>query len=234
MTKATNDNEPPEAAQEYASPPCLMHQLDPLSGTLLQAVDKQQQIDVMRWRKAERERLIALRLEIATAERRRHSKRIAAWLDEALGDVAGRVISAYWPFRGEPDVRPWLEGLAGRGAIGALPVVVQRHAPLVFRRWARGEPLEPGVWNIPIPSNGDSVTPDIVIAPVVGFDAAGYRLGYGGGFFDRTLAALAKRPLIVGVGYARQAIRTIYPQAHDVAMDMVVTESGIVTPAPGS
>ena len=110
-------------------------------------------------------------------------------------------------------------------------MVIQRHAPLIFRRWRRGEPLEPGVWKIPVPSEGPIVTPDIVIAPVVGFDPACYRLGYGGGFFDRTLAAFARRPRFVGVGYAQQAIRTIYPQAHDVAMDMIVTEPGIVTPA---
>jgi 5-formyltetrahydrofolate cyclo-ligase len=72
------------------------------------------------------------------------------------------------------------------------------------------------------------VTPDIVIAPVVGFDRACYRLGYGGGFFDRTLAAFSRRPRIIGVGYAPQEIGTIYPQAHDVPMDMIVTEAGIV------
>lgn len=232
MTNATNDNDPSDSAGEFSSPPCLMHLLDPVSGTLVPEVDVQQHTDVMRWRKAERERLIALRLAIPADQRRRHSKRIATWLDEALGDVSGRIVSAYWPFRGEPDLLPWLEGLAERGAVAALPMVVERHAPLLFRRWARGESLQPGVWNIPFPANGDEVTPDIVIAPVVGFDAAGYRLGYGGGFFDRTLAALRKRPLVVGVGYDRQVIRTIYPQDHDVPMDRIVTETGIVIPAP--
>ena len=230
MTKATNDNELLEA-REFASPPCLMHQRDSVSGNLMAEADSQQRTDVARWRKAERERLIALRLAIPAEERRRHSWRIAGWLDQALGDVAGRIVSAYWPFRGEPDLRPWLEGLAARGAVGSLPVVVQRHAPLAFRSWARGEALQPGVWNIPVPANGTDVTPDIVIAPVVGFDAACYRLGYGGGFFDRTLAALPRRPRFIGVGYASQAIRTIYPQAYDVGMDMVVTEAGIVSPA---
>ena len=121
--------------------------------------------------------------------------------------------------------------MAERGGASALPVVVQRHAPLTFRRWRRGDALEPGVWNIPVPADGAIVTPDIVIAPVVGFDPACFRLGYGGGFFDRTLAALPRRPRIVGVGYARQEIRTIFPQAHDVPMDMIVTEAGIVAPA---
>lgn len=193
--------------------------------------DVEQRADVGRWRKSERERLIAIRLAIPADERRLHSERIAGWLDEALGDISGRIVSAYWSFRGEPDLRFWMEGLADRGAVCALPVVVQRHAPLAFRGWRRGDKLQPGVWNIPVPSDGPSVTPDIVLAPVVGFDPACYRLGYGGGFFDRTLAALPRPPRIVGVGYARQAIRTIYPQGHDVPMDTIVTEAGIVTPA---
>ena len=240
MMEAGNDNAPPEPqptepqptepSSEFASPPCLMHRLDPISGDLAPDEDSQQRSDVVRWRKAERERLIAVRLGIPADERRAFSQRIAERLDEALGDISGRTISAYWAFRGEPDLRAWMEGLAERGAVCALPVVVQRHAPLTFRSWRRGEPLQPGVWNIPIPASGPSVVPDIVIAPVVGFDPACYRLGYGGGFFDRTLAAFARPPRIVGVGYARQAIRTIYPQAHDVPMTMIVTEAAIVTP----
>ncbi len=222
--KPVNDNESPESAQGYASPPCFMHEFDPLTG------DRTMDADVVRWRKAERERLIAARLAIPAAERGRLSRRIVAWLDQALGDVAGRIISAYWPFRGEPDLRPWLKGLEERGAVGSLPVVAQRHAPLVFRSWRRDEPLEPGVWKIPVPSQGIVVTPDIVVAPVVGFDPHCFRLGYGGGFYDRTLAALSRRPRIVGVGFEQQAIGTIYPQDHDVAMDMIVTPNGIVSP----
>ena len=226
--KPVNDNDLPEAAQEYASPPCLMHKFDPLNGN--RVMDP----DVARWRKAEREGLIAARLAIPAAERRRLSRRIVAWLDQALGDVSGRIVSAYWPFRGEPDLRPWIRGLESRGAVGSLPVVVHRQAPLVFRSWRRDEPLEPGVWKIPVPSSGIAVTPDIVISPVVGFDPHCFRLGYGGGFYDRTLAALPRRTWIVGVGYEQQAIRTIYPQDHDVAMEMIITESGIVTPADAS
>ena len=223
--KAVNDNESAEDRQGYASPPCLMHQFDPLSG------DRVVDADVVRWRKAERERLIAARLAIPAAERRRFSARIAARLDEALGNVSGRIVSAYWAFRGEPDLRSWLDSLDRRGAVCALPVVVERRTPLAFRTWRRGEALEPGIWDIPVPSKGLVVTPDIVIAPVVGFDPDCYRLGYGGGFFDRTLAVLPQRTRFVGVGYAQQAIRTIYPQDHDVAMDLVVTESGSVSPA---
>lgn len=209
-----------------------MHLVDPVSGTLRPDGDRQQWIDVMRWRKAERERLIALRLAIPQEERRRHSERIAAGLDRVLGDIAGRVVSVYWPFRGEPDLHPWMERLADRGAACALPVVIAPRTPLVFRAWRRGEPLKPGVWNIPVPSEGREVTPDIVVAPVVGFDRDCYRLGHGGGFFDRTLAILSPRPRIVGVGYARLAIPTIFPQAHDIPMDLIVTEQGTIHPVP--
>ena len=226
--KSANDNEAAEPAGEFASPPCLMHEFDLVSGE--RVVDR----DVVRWRKAERERLIGLRLAIPAARRKRLSAKIIEHLDEALGDITGLTVSGYWAFQGEPDLRPWMEVLEQRGALCALPVVVQRRAPLVFRSWRAGEALEPGVWNIPVPAGGLHVTPDIVIAPVVGFDPAGYRLGYGGGFFDRTLAAMPRQTRFVGVGYARQAIRTIYPQDHDVAMDVVVTEGGIVSPAAGA
>lgn len=120
--------------------------------------------------------------------------------------------------------------LSERGGVCALPMVIERHMPLVFRAWRPGDRLQRGVWNIPVPADGPEVTPDIIIAPVVGFDAACYRLGHGGGFFDRTLAAMPWRPRVTGVGYSQLAIRTIYPQPHDVPMDVIVTESSIVSP----
>jgi 5,10-methenyltetrahydrofolate synthetase len=111
-----------------------------------------------------------------------------------------------------------------RGGRCALPMVVKRNQPLAFRLWEPGTRLERGVWNIPFPADGAEVAPDVVIAPVVGFDSACYRLGYGGGFFDRTLAALPAKPRTIGVGYTCAAIATIYPQAHDIPMDAIVTE----------
>jgi 5-formyltetrahydrofolate cyclo-ligase len=105
---------------------------------------------------------------------------------------------------------------------------VEKNAPLIFRRWRAGEPLARGVWNILVPADGPELAPDVVIAPLVGYDRQGYRLGYGGGFFDRTLAALPKKPRAIGVGYSQAAMTTIYPLAHDVPMDVIVTEEGIV------
>jgi 5,10-methenyltetrahydrofolate synthetase len=139
--------------------------------------------EIMQWRKAERQRLIAERLAIHGDIRRRHTDQIAASLEEAIGEVQGLTVSAYWPFRGEPDLRGFMAGVSDCGGRCALPVVVERGKPLVFRPWSPGEPLVKGVWNIPVPESTEEVVPDIVIAPVVGFDQACYRLGYGGGFF---------------------------------------------------
>ena len=179
--------------------------------------------EVARWRKGERERLIAARLAIPADERASLSTKIAHALDAIVGDAAGKSVSLYWPFRGEPDLRPWMNALVARGATPALPVVVEKAHPLVFRAYAPGDPLEKGVWNIPIPSPGArEIIPDVVISPLVGVDPKNYRLGYGGGFFDRTLASHPGKPLVIGVGYAMQRIETIFPQAHDIPMDRIV------------
>ena len=112
-----------------------------------------------------------------------------------------------------------------------MPVVIAKNAPLVFRAWKSGDKLVSGAWNIPVPADGGEVIPDIVIAPVVGYDKNCYRLGYGGGFFDRTLAALSPRPIIIGVGYTQAAITSIHPLPHDIPMTVIVTEHGIIAPA---
>lgn len=184
---------------------------------------------VRQWRKTERERLIAARLIVPAEQRADMAARLAVELDRTVGDVDGRVISVYWPFRGEPDLRPWLASVVGRGAMGALPIVIEKARPLVFRAYRPGDPLEKGVWNIPVPTRDVQVVPDVTIAPVVGFDAACYRLGYGGGFFDRTLAAMPKKPLVIGVGYDMQRIGSIQPQSHDIPMDVIVTEQAVAT-----
>jgi 5,10-methenyltetrahydrofolate synthetase len=147
-----------------------------------------------------------------------------------IGPAKGRVVSAYWPFRAEPDLRPLLRELRDNGARVALPIVVAKGQPLIFREWLAGTKLARGVWNIPYPEDGPEVVPEISIAPVVGFDGGCYRLGYGGGFFDRTLASLAEQPRCIGVGYALQRIPTIHPQPHDIPMVAVVTEEGVSQP----
>lgn len=205
--------------RNYASPPCFMHELE----SRAHATDADHWPDVRRWRKAARERLIAERLAVPAKTRSEFAEDIANKLDRLMGDPAGLVIGLYWPFRGEPDLRPWLARCAARGAKMALPVVIEKGAPLIFRPYRPGDALERGVWNIPVPAMRKEIAPDIVVSPLVGFDAARYRLGYGGGFYDRTLAALAKKPLVVGIGYAFSQLPTIYPQPHDIAMDHILT-----------
>ncbi|MDW6023353.1 5-formyltetrahydrofolate cyclo-ligase [Mesorhizobium sp. BAC0120] len=180
--------------------------------------------DISRWRKAERKRLIDERLALTPEERQIRSGRIASLLDSTIGNFAGRIVGSYWPFRGEPDLRNWGIMIIERGGRIALPVVVQKGWPLEYRTWSPGDPLERGFWNMLVPARGSAVQPDIVIAPVVGFDDANYRLGYGGGFFDRTLATMTRKPLSIGVGYAQSWIPTVYPQHHDVPMDVIVTD----------
>jgi len=220
-TPVHDDDEP---TATYASPPCFMHELSP-EYAMEMSGSKSADDDVKRWRKSERQRLIEMRLAIDADERAGFSDEIAKRLNLLLSDIKGAIISTYWPFRGEPDLRPWMEQVVARGGQCALPLVVKSGHPLIFRCWKHGDPLERGVWNIPVPAAGPEVVPDIVIAPVVGFDQDCFRLGYGGGFFDRTLAGLSVKPKVVGVGYSSAEINTIYPQPHDIAMDTIVTEA---------
>jgi 5-formyltetrahydrofolate cyclo-ligase len=182
--------------------------------------------EIKAWRRAERERLIAWRMALAPAIRRTAGQLIAASLEDLIGERPG-VLGVYWPFRAEFDPRPLIDALIASGRSVALPVVIDRKGPLEYRSWAPGEPLAAGVWDIPIPEKRDIVVPAMVLAPLVGFDRACYRLGYGGGYFDRTLAALSPRPLAIGVGFAAQEIATIYPQSFDIPMDMIITEEGV-------
>ena len=176
------------------------------------------------WRKDERERLIAERLALPQAVREAIGARAVARLDGLVRPPADSIVSSYWPFRGEFDLRGWIGALRERGVRPALPVVVEKRRPMQFRLWAPGCRMERGIWNIPVPAGAETVTPDIVIAPLVGFDDRRFRLGYGGGYFDRTLASLEPKPFVVGIGTAASRLATIHPQPHDIPMDAIVTE----------
>lgn len=193
--------------------------------------------DIATWRRSERRRLRAERLELSVTEREAAAASIAGVLNEIVAghfaDPAGHVISGYWPIKAELDLRFWLGDLHDRGARLALPVVAQQGQPLVFRHWQPGAPMERGFWNIPVPTaEAEPVTPELALAPLVGWDAAGYRLGYGGGYFDRTLAALHPRPLVIGVGLQGSLLDSIRPQPHDIALDAIVTETGLQWQSP--
>jgi len=113
--------------------------------------------------------------------------------------------------------------MSARGVRVALPVALALGQPLVFREWQPNARMARGLWKIPYPAEGADVVPSVVIAPLVGFDKQCFRLGYGGGFFDRTLAGFEAAPLVIGVGYASALIATIFPQPHDIPMDWIVT-----------
>jgi len=180
--------------------------------------------DVRPWRKAMRERLIAERLAIGPEPRHtlgdEAKRRLCASLD--LGRYAS--IGLYWPIRGEVNVRDLAVEHVARGGRVGLPVVVSRSAPVEFWAWRPGADMRRGLWDIPIPTEREPVEPEALVIPLVGFDAAGYRLGYGGGYYDRTLAAAVRRPFCIGLGYDAAQLATIYPQPHDIPMDVIVTD----------
>lgn len=217
----------------YASPPCMAADVAPEYFDPL-ATNPQQAIDVARWRKAERKRLLTARQAMRVADRQAASAALAERLSDLianrLGGAAGRILSAYWPIKGEPDLRNLMAELHGKGVILALPVVETRFAPLVFRRWTPETRMVRGDWNIPVPPDtAERLIPDIALAPVVGWAQGGWRLGYGGGYFDRTLASLAPRPVTVGIGLQAACLPSIYPQPHDIPLDFIVTEAGLAT-----
>lgn len=218
------DGDDEETADGYASPPCYMHEVDPLYFGLSAEPDAQQRRDVMRWRQAERERLIKARLGLCEQNRQAADARIAAALDDILAGFSRQIIAVYWPVRGEPDLRGWSGSLIARGHIRVLPVAAHRDTPLIFRQWRPETVLTPDALGIPAPAEGPDLIPAIIVAPMVGFDDARHRLGYGGGLLDRTLAAMTPRPRAIGVAYAHAALSTIYPQPHDIPLDAVVTE----------
>ena len=213
-----------ECCGTYASPPCYMHEVDPAYVGL---VDPQQRTDVMRWRKAERERLLKQRLAIPSEIRRQRDILISGHLEQAIGDAAGLAVGIYWPLPSDPDLGGLLQRLAARGARIALPVIMGPDEPLIFRTRTidQGGPCD-----IPRPADEAEVElSDVVIAAALGFDPWCHRLGTGNGCLDRTLAALPKRPRTFAVGYSEAAMATIYPQPYDIPMDSVVTEDGVIS-----
>ena len=183
--------------------------------------------EVGAWRKAERARLIATREALPSETQRTAGARVRAALLAEVPELAGAVVALYWPFRGEVDLAPLAVELVARGSGAALPVIVEKNAPLAFWRWEPGMATRPGVWGIPVPASGEAVLPDCLLVPLVGFDGAGHRLGYGGGYYDRTLAALPGPPPAIGVGYAFQRLPDLRPQPHDRPMDAIATEEGL-------
>src|SRR5215469_3107204 len=209
----------PDDEEHGGSPPCYLHEIGPDGAP----VDPRQAKDVARWRKAERSRLIELRCALPAEHRALHTAAIVRKLDEIVSARSNEIVSAYWPIRAEPDLRSWMREASSRGLRVALPVAIVLGQPMTFREWRPDAAMARGLWKIPCPADGPEVDPTTVLAPLVGFDSGCYRLGYGGGFFDRTLAAMGRKPLVIGLGYPQLRIPTIFPQRHDIPMDWIVT-----------
>lgn len=140
-------------------------------------------------------------------------------------------LGVYWPIRGEPDLRQTYDELTRLGVRLALPLVDGRDAPLRFVAWKPGDVLVKDAYGVPAPQQADrQVHPDALLVPCVGFNAGKVRLGYGGGFYDRTLA-VAPRPLAIGIAYA-SSLAAFDGEPHDIALDEVITEDtpAVVTP----
>ncbi|RJF97597.1 5-formyltetrahydrofolate cyclo-ligase [Noviherbaspirillum saxi] len=170
-----------------------------------------------------RQELLADRQAIVPEVRRQSDRsigeRLIAWLDSHPVAVLG----VYWPIRGEPDLRDAYGIIAARGVQLALPVVVEKNTALRFLRWTPGDSMRKDSYGVAIPACEIDMTPQTVLVPCIGFNHMRYRLGYGGGFYDRTLAGIP-RPAAIGIAYA-SALATFSPDAHDIALDAVITES---------
>ena len=186
--------------------------------------------DDSRFRSGLRREMLARRAALDRDAHATLSLAIRERLDAAFPELSSHIVAFCWPVQNEPDLVPYAETLRARGARVALPVVVHPGAALAFREWWPGQPLAPDRYDIPTPTDGEFVTPQAILLPLNAFDAACFRIGYGGGFFDRTLASLTPRPLAVGVGFDFQQVATTRPQAHDLPLDAIVTESVLLRP----
>lgn len=174
-----------------------------------------------------RARLLAWRQALSEGVRGSGSHAMARRLVAMLASRPPGVLALYWPIRAEPDLLTALDWSAAGWSL-ALPRVCARDAPLEFGRWAPGEAIVTDRWGIGVPLHFQAVQPQVVVVPCVGFDARGFRLGYGGGYYDRTLARL--RVLAIGVAFDGSEI-TLREHAYDHRLDWIVTESRLVDPS---
>jgi 5,10-methenyltetrahydrofolate synthetase len=179
--------------------------------------------EIKAWRRDARQKLLGARAAIAAPVREDLSRRLIDRLRPVLKNRPAP-ISFYWPIKAEPDLKPLMRELDAAGIAVCLPVCIKLGEPLTFRRWTKGAQMERGFWDIPVPADPTEVEPKTLIAPIVGYDGLSYRLGYGGGFFDRTLAKFGDAAEAIGIGYSMFRLATIHPQPHDIRMAAIVTE----------
>ncbi len=156
---------------------------------------------------------------------------LASHLFPVQPKIGQQIVSGFFPYQSEIDTRPLLGKLAGDGWTTCLPIVIANGQPLQFRRWLPGEPTIEGVWGIPRPPDmSPELDPDVLIIPMLAFDRKGYRLGYGGGFYDRTLEKLraTKKVVAIGVAYSAQEVNDVPHGNHDQPLDYVLTEREVI------
>lgn len=188
--------------------------------------------DIRQWRKAQRNELLARRAAVPRGQHQAWNAAMTEALVTGFPLLKNLIVSFYWPFNGEFDPRFAIRRFREGGAVAALPVVVEKRTPLQFREWWPGVATRKGVFDLPVPEGTRVVLPQALLIPPVGFDSRGYRLGYGGGYFDRTLAAMTPQPLKIGVAFELSRLDTIHPQSHDIPLDFFVTERCIYRNTP--
>jgi 5,10-methenyltetrahydrofolate synthetase len=175
-----------------------------------------------------RQILLAQRQALPSAMREEWNAAIGKHLNHLLEQQPVRSMGVFWPMRSEPDLRQLFKEWAAAGIQLALPIVIDSALPLKFLAWTPGDPLAKDAMGVWVPAETSvEVEPELLLIPCVGYNAGKYRLGYGGGFYDRTLAS-SPRPRAIGVAYA--CSRTEFGvESHDIALDAMVTEAGIET-----
>jgi 5-formyltetrahydrofolate cyclo-ligase len=181
--------------------------------------------------KATLRRTAAARRDALPAEVRQAAAEAIAGRAFPLTIAAGAVVSGFMPIKSEINPLPLMQKLAAGGARLALPRIVGRGHPLSMRAWAFGAPLARGQWGIREPAaDAPEVDPDILIVPLLAFDRAGYRIGFGAGYYDMTLASLRARKTItaVGVAFAAQEVAAVPHTERDARLDLVLTEREVI------
>ncbi len=179
---------------------------------------------IMAWRRAQRTALIAARIGMSADAHREATRLIRERLRAYLQQHEFAVLAGYWPIKREFNVLLCLAEQVARGGRVALPFISVKNQPLEFRLWTPGASMAIGVYDIPYPAEGAAIRPNALLVPMVGFDADGYRLGYGGGYYDRTAAALVPRARLIGIAFECTQLPSIRPLAHDIPMDCIITE----------
>lgn len=175
-----------------------------------------------------RQEALARRLAVPQADRADASRVAADVFLDGVPLQSDQIVALYWPIRDEIDCKPLLTRLMDSGQKIALPVVTGEDEPLQLRLWEDGQPLYPSGFGTLAPSEiAPIVAPDIVVIPLLAFDRRGTRLGYGKGYYDRTLAAIDKKPLLVGYAFSAQELDFIPRLDHDLPLDLLVTETGL-------